>query len=179
MSMATVVTVEDELARAIRAELIARPDAMILELARAHRVPELAVLQLIGAPRVVMLDAARWETLLRALPALGDVRVLASNAGVTMESRGTFGGFSRTGPYFNVQTDSLDLHLRWDAISGIAAVEKPSHQTGHPTASIQLFDSRGAAIIKIFVLFGERSEESGARRTAFAALRSDFTISAT
>jgi putative hemin transport protein len=94
-----------------------------------------------------------------------------------MESHGTFGGFSRTGPFFNVQTASLDLHLRWAAIAGLVAVEKPSHQTGHPTASIQLFDAAGAPILKVFVLFGEHATASVDRRTAFHDLRSEYALS--
>ncbi len=160
-------------ARLVRA-LREHPDAMIMELARTHAVSELEVLAVLGPPRAVPLDATRWEALLRALPALGAVRVIVSNAGVTTETRGTFGGFSLTGDYFNVQTASLDMHLRWAAIGGAMAVEKPSHQTGRPTASIQLFDHDGHAILKIFLVFGEREDDTTARRQAFAALRETF-----
>ena len=169
--------IEPELADRIRNDLRAHPDAMLLELARTHQVPELAILGLLGPPRAVPLDATRWTELMEALPELGSVRVLASNSGVTMETRGRFGGFSRTGDYFNVQTSTLDLHLRGSAIGGAMAVEKPSHQTGRPTASIQLFDHDGAAILKIFLLFGEDDGAEDPRRQAFAALRARFIAS--
>jgi putative hemin transport protein len=160
----------------IRAHLREHPDAMLLELARTHQVPELAIVTLIGAPRAIPLNAARWEELLRSLPALGTVRVLVSSSGATMESRGTFGGLSLTGDYFNVQTSTLDLHVRWPSIASVYAIEKPSHQSRRPTASIQLFDHHGAATLKIFLLFGEADDDSNQRRVAFDALRTRFAL---
>ena len=152
------------------------PDAMIMELARTHAVSEFEVLSVLGPPRAVPLDPVRWESLLRALPALGAVRVIVSNSGVTIETRGTFGGFSLTGDYFNVQTPTLDMHLRWAAIGGAMALEKPSHQTGRSTASIQLFDHDGHAILKVFLVFGERDDDTMPRRQAFGTLRDTFAL---
>jgi putative heme iron utilization protein len=160
----------------IRAELAAHPDAMMLEVSRRHGVPEYDVLALIGAPRAVVLDAARWEEILKALTTLGNVRVLVSNSGITMEARGTFGGFSQVGDYFNVQTSTLDLHLRWAQIVGAMALEKPSHLSGRPTASVQFFDGDGTAIMKVFLLFGERADDTDARRAAFHTLRETFAL---
>ena len=165
-----------DVAEQLRAALAAHPDAMILELARTHGVSELDVLEVVGVPRATPLDARKWDAILRALPALGAVRVLVSNTAATMESRGTFGGFSQTGDYFNVQTATLDLHLRWREIASAMALEKPSHQTGRPTASIQLFTTNGAAILKVFLLFGEHDGDVTARRAAFNALRTDFAL---
>ena len=169
-----MIAIPAEQAERIRAELAASPDAMVLELARRHRVPEQAILELLGPPRAVRLDAGRWEALLHELPALGSVRVIVSNRGVTMETRGRFGGFSRTGDWVNVQTDSLDLHLFAPAIGGAMALEKPSHLSGRPTASLQLFDHDGAPVLKVFLLFGEGDERWGERRAAFADLRARY-----
>jgi putative heme iron utilization protein len=171
-----VLTPSDAVVAQIDAHLRAHPDAMLMEVARMFRVPELTVLHRIGAPRAVALDAARWDELLRALPVLGPLRVLVSSSGATMESRGTFGGFSLTGEYFNVQTSELDLHLRWTSIAYAVALEKPSHQSRRPTASVQFFDADGAAILKIFLLFGEREDDSDERRQAFAAIRARFAL---
>jgi putative heme iron utilization protein len=150
------------------------PDAMIMELARQHAVSERHVLALLGPPRAVVLDIARWEELLRGLPSLGRVRVIASNSGITMETRGTFGGFSLVEGWFNVQTATLDLHLRTAALGSAIAVEKPSHQSGRPTASVQLFDLAGHAIMKVFLLFGEDDDGADGRRQAFEHLRDQF-----
>ena len=60
----------------------------------------------------VELDATRWEELLRRFESLGQVHVIVTNGAVTLESFGQFGNFSTFGEYFNVQTKSLDMHIR-------------------------------------------------------------------
>ena len=72
-----------------------------------------------------------------------------------MEAVGRFGGFSTTGEFFNVQTESLDLHIRWRELCSVFAVEKPSHIDGRATQSIQFFDRNGDAALKMFLSFGE------------------------
>ncbi len=163
-----------ELARAL---IEAHPDMMILEVAHRSGLSEGEILSLLPAPRAVRLDHSQWEALLRELPQFGAVRVLVSSVGATMECQGTFGGFSRTGDYFNVQTADLDLHIRWRNIASAMAVEKPSHLNARPTASLQLFDGAGHAILKVFVLFGAREEGDPARRrTAFESLRARYAL---
>jgi putative heme iron utilization protein len=165
MSMPLSAELSPERAAATRAELAARPDAMTRELARTHGVPKYTMRALLEPPRVIALDHLRWEALLRGLAALGDVRVLVSNGGVTLESHGMLGGFSRTGPYFNVQTSSIDLHVRWEQIAGILAVEKPSHQPGHPTASVNSFEPQCRRFSRSFCCSanGPRSRRPRAR----------------
>jgi len=58
------------------------------------------------------------------------VRVLVSNGAATIEVDGQFGGFSTAGKFFNVQTDSLDMHIRWQQLAAAFAVEKPGHVDG-------------------------------------------------
>src|SRR4051794_4705731 len=83
---------------------------MTLQLARDLGVPEVEVIRAFPPDRVTELDVGRWEELLRRLEPLGSVRVLVSNGATTIEVDGQFGGFSTTGEFFNVQTDSLDMH---------------------------------------------------------------------
>jgi putative hemin transport protein len=68
---------------------------------------------------------------------------------------GQFGGFSTAGEFFNVQTDSLDLHLRWQQLAAGFAVEKPGHMDGMATYSLQFFDQTGTAALKVFLNFGD------------------------
>ncbi len=83
------------------------------------------------------------------------MRVLVSNGAATIEVDGRFGGFSTTGEFFNVQSDSLDLHVRWGELAAAFAVEKPGHVDGQATYSVQFFDRAGAAALKVFLNFGE------------------------
>lgn len=138
----------------VRTAVERNPRKMTLQLARDLGVPEVEVIRAFPADRVTELDIARWEELLRRLESLGAVRVLVSNGATTIEVDGQFGGFSTTGEFFNVQTDSLDMHIRWQQLTALFAVEKPGHMDGSRTCSLQFFDSAGAAAMKIFLNFG-------------------------
>ena len=138
----------------IRAAVEKYPRKMTLQLARDLGVPEVEVSRAFPADRVMELDISRWEELLRSLEALGSVRVLVSNGATTIEVTGTFGGFSTAGVFFNVQTNSLDMHVRWQQLGAVFAVEKPGHLDGTATRSFQFFDQTGAAALKVFLNFG-------------------------
>lgn len=101
------------IAMRIREAVRQHPNKMTLHLARELGVTEVEVIRSFPADRVTELDVSRWEDLIRNLEAAGQVRVLVSNGAATMEVVGCFGGFSTTGEFFNVQTASLDLHIRW------------------------------------------------------------------
>src|SRR5438552_16991773 len=97
----------------IRAAVERNPRKMTLQLARDLGVPEVEVIRAFPTERVMELDIARWEELIRSFEALGSVRVMMSNASETIEVDGQFGGFSTAGELFNVQSDSLDMHIGW------------------------------------------------------------------
>src|SRR3984893_17329609 len=138
----------------IRAAVEKNPRKMTLQLARDLGVPEVEIIRAFPADRVTELDIARWEDLLRSFEAFGSVRVLVSNGAATIEVDGTFGGFSTAGEVFNVQTDSLDMHIRCPQLAAVFAVETPGHMDGTATRSFQFFDQAGAAAFKVFLNFG-------------------------
>src|SRR5438128_220768 len=127
----------------IRAAVAKNPRRMTLQLARDLDVPEVEVIRAFPQNRVCELDIARWEELLQRLESLGIVRVLVSNGATTIEVDGQFGGFSTAGEFFNVQTETLDMHIRWQQLAGVFAVEKPGHMDGMATRSLQFFDQAG------------------------------------
>jgi len=100
------------------------------------------------------------------------VHVIVSNAAATLEAIGQFGNFSKTGQFFNVQTQSLDMHLRWQEIGAIFAVEKPGHLDGNKTFSFQFFDRGGHSAFKVFLNFGSRIPPEKAER--FVQVRDAF-----
>jgi len=156
----------------IRDAVAKNPRKMTLQLARDLGVPEVDVIRAFSPDRVTELAVAHWEELLRSLEALGSVRVLVSNGATTIEVDGQFGGFSTAGEFFNVQTDTLDMHIRWQQLASIFAVEKPGHMDGIATRSIQFFDQSGAAALKIFLNFGGPLPSE--REAAFNAFRVKF-----
>ena len=130
------------------------PRAMTSQLARELGVPEAEVIRALPDGRAAELDVSRWEGLLRSLEAVGPVWVLVSSGAATVEVAGRFGGFSTAGEYFNVRTESLDLHVRGAELGAAFAVEKPAHTGGAATYSFQFFDRSGAAALKVFLNFG-------------------------
>ncbi len=156
----------------IRTAVEKNPRKMTLQHARDLGVPEVEVIRAFPAERVWELDIARWEELLRGLEAFGSVRVLVSNGATTIEVDGQFGGFSTAGEFFNVQTDSLDMHVRWQQLAAAFAVEKPGHMDGTATRSFQFFDQTGDAAFKVFLNFGGPIPPE--REALFSELRAKF-----
>jgi putative heme iron utilization protein len=159
--------------RQIEAALQSGPSQMTLQIARRLGVPEMEVIRAFPDNRATELDLARWEELLRSLEDLGNVHVIVSNGCVTSEVIGQFGGFSTWGEFFNVQSKSLDMHIRWKRLAAAFAVEKPGHMDGVNTLSVQFYDSDGNAAFKVFLTFGG-PEPAPERVAQFRELRERF-----
>jgi putative heme iron utilization protein len=167
-------TLSPEQLERVRAALRNAPAQMTLQLARRLEVPEAEVIRQLPDGRGVELDLSRWQELFEAFEGLGQVTVIVSNASVTCEANGQFGGFSTWGEFFNVQSGSLDLHIRWQELGSGFAVVKPSHMDGEHTLSFQFFDKRGDSALKVFLNFG--GSPSPERAKAFEALREKFRL---
>jgi putative hemin transport protein len=156
----------------IQAAIRDNPNQMTMLLARKFGVPEVEVLRAFPDDRAIELDANRWDELIRCLEAFGQVHVIVSNGGATLEANGQFGNFSTTGEFFNVQTNSLDMHIRWREIGAVFAVEKPGHLDGKKTLSFQFFDRGGHAAFKGFRGMGDSIPAEKTER--FIRLRDTF-----
>jgi putative hemin transport protein len=152
--MSTTLSAEKQ--AEVRAALRERPEAMTLQLARTLGVPEAEVIRALPDARSVELDVTRWRELFDTFVALGEVHVIVSNGSVTCEVVGAFGGFSEWGEFFNVQSPSLDLHIRFERLGSVFAVEKPGHLNGARTLSVQFYDVEGNSALKVFLNFGGR-----------------------
>jgi putative heme iron utilization protein len=139
----------------VEAALREQPAAMTMQLARKLAVPEAEVIR--AMPASVELDATRWRELFEAFVELGQVHVIVSNGSVTCEVVGEFGGFSTFGEFLNVQSETLDLHIRFEQLGSVFAVEKPGHLNGNRTLSVQFYDRGGDAALKVFLNFGGRA----------------------
>ncbi|HEX5269796.1 MAG TPA: ChuX/HutX family heme-like substrate-binding protein [Gemmataceae bacterium] len=148
---------------------------MTLQLARDLGVPEAEVVRALPEGRSVELDIARWQEIVGAFEDLGSVHVIVSNGATTLEAKGQFGGFSMWGDFFNVQTGSLDMHIRWPELGSAFAVEKRSHMNEDvSTLSVQFFDRAGHSAFKVFLNFG--GKPSPERRRQFEDLRGRFAL---
>ena len=164
---------ETDVVRRVRQALEQNPGAMTMQLARDLGVPEAEVVRALPGGGAVELDAARWEQIIRAFEGLGTVHVIVTNGAATIEAVGQFGGFSTWGDFFNVQTKSLDMHVRWPRLASAFAVEKRSHMNeGVTTLSVQFFDRDGHAAFKVFLNFG--GKPTAERTRQFHELRETF-----
>ncbi len=139
---------------AIRETFNADRSQMTLMLARKLRLPEVEIIRALQGDLAHELDASRWEQIIRAFEALGNVHVIVSNGATTLEAFGQFGKFSKSDGFFNVQTKSLDMHIRSWELASVFAFRKPSHTDGREALSFQFFDQRGEAAFKVFLTFG-------------------------
>ncbi len=137
---------------------------MTVQLARELGVPEAEVIRALPDNLSVELDIAQWEPLLRAFEELEMVHVICTNRALTLESFGQFGNFSTWGDYFNIQSKTLDMHLRFKELAAVFGVRKPGHMDGVNTLSFQFFTHDGSAAFKVFLTFGNKPPT--AERTA-------------
>ena len=145
---------DDERMLAIREAFEEDRSQMTLMLARKLAVPEAEVIRALPDGLSRELDSSRWEDLIRALEPLGKVHVIVSNGAATIEAYGQFGKFSSADGFFNVRSDSLDMHIRSGELASIFAIRKPSHVDGKETISFHFYDRRGNAAFKVFLTFG-------------------------
>jgi len=172
---ASATAAVSELRRRLQAAIEQNPSKMTLQLAREQGVPEVEIIRALPDERVVELDVARWEELIGAFEALGTVHVIVSNASVTVEVVGQFGNFSTWGDFFNVQTKTLDMHIRYKQLAAAFAIEKPSHMNDDVrTLSFQFYDPTGAAVLKVFLNFGAGLAPE--RLAQFTHLRDRFKL---
>jgi len=127
---------------------------MTLMLAHRLHIPELEILHALKGDTAHELDFSRWEAIIRAFEALGDVTVILSNGAATVEVFDRFGKFSTKDGFLNVRTDSLDMHIRGWELNSVFAFRKPSHLDKHESLSFQFFDHRGNSAFKVFLNFG-------------------------
>lgn len=138
---------------------------MTLMLAHKLSIPEVEIVRSLEGDIAHELDFVRWEEIIRAFEALGNMHVIVSNGATTIEAFGQFGNFTNTDGFLNVRTKSLDMHIRSWELASVFAFRKPSHLDRHESLSFQFFDRRGNAAFKVFLNFGGKDPDSQLIRT--------------
>ncbi len=137
---------------AIRAYFRDDPSKMTMMAARKFAVPEREVVDaLVGTWPITRIKDGAFRELVESFPALGTMRVFVRSRAAVIESVGQFGGFSEMGPFFNVQTDTLDMHILHAEIASIYSVRKIGHDSDFVTHSFQFFDRMGDAAFKAYL----------------------------
>src|SRR5690242_14841318 len=163
-----------DLADPIRDYVRGERSRMTILAARKFGVAEQVVVEPpVGHWPIVRLREGAFRELMEALPELGTMRVFVRSRAAVIESVGTFGGFSETGPFFNVQTDTLDMHILHAEVDAVFSVEKVGHDSSFVTHSFQFFDRSGDAAFKAF-LWENFPDVPPARVAAFRELTERF-----
>lgn len=149
--------------------------SMTIMLAREFDVPEREIFRVYPGEKCVELDQARWKELVRSFEGMGKLFVLVSSKAAVMECQGEFGGFSEAMGYLNVQTDTLDMHIREMQIDTVFALIKNSHFDNVETLSFQFFDPDGWSGFKVFLTFGGKAP-SNELRAKFDELVAGFRL---
>ncbi|MEQ8821842.1 MAG: hemin-degrading factor [Sumerlaeia bacterium] len=167
-----------DLREKVARKLEANPSIKTAMLADALGVREDDVLRAMPDGYATELDPAQAEAIVREIELLGTLYVVVRNPMTVIEVTGKFGGFSQSGPFFNVATERLHMHLRLDRVAAIFAVQPPAKDDAGPSmTSIQFFDADGASGLKTFLLpsaIEAAGESLEANLAAWAALRDRF-----
>jgi len=164
-----------DIADSIRAYFRDDPSRMTMMAARKFAVPERVVVDaLVGTWPIARLRDGSFRELIEALPGLGTMRVFVRSRAAIIESVGVFGGFSEAGPFFNVQTDTLDMHILHEEVGPIYSVRKIGHDSTFATHSFQFFDRAGDAAFKAY-LWENFPDVPPGRVEAFEALARRFS----
>ncbi len=153
------------------------PRAMTMVAARELGISESQVMRGLPSDKVTELDSGRFVEMMDRFADYQNVHVIVSNGATTIESFGKFGNFSTFGPFFNVQTKSLDMHIRHNEIMSVFAVEKPGHLDGVATLSVQFYDRLGNSAFKVFLTFGNKTPTENCRNW-WLSFRDQFKIEA-
>lgn len=149
--MTTATLSSDEIREKVAAILDKTPGQMTPVIARQLGINEAEVLRHFPGQFSTELDGGRATELIQEFEQLGRVHVICSNGDCILEAYGYFGGFSKAMGFLNVQTDSLDMHIKATNIKYAFALIKPSHQDGQSTYSFQFFNEDGRSVFKVFV----------------------------
>jgi putative heme utilization carrier protein HutX len=146
-------------------------DGILEQIARDYRVSTYDVVHALPAEHRAVLPGARFEEVLQALTAWGEVLFIVHTADIVLECAGTIppGTFGRG--YFNLHGDSpIGGHIRAENCKHIAFVSRPF--MGRPSRSLQFFNGAGEAMFKVFVRRDKERNLLEDQVARFDALRS-------
>jgi putative heme iron utilization protein len=167
-------TLDPSLREAVRADLGGDRGSSTAQAARRLGVPERAVVEaLVGHWPVVRLRGGAAGALIEALPGLGPLRVSARSRGAVIEAVGTVVKVSENGPYLDLRTEALTLHVRRGDLASAYALEQTDGETGAATYSWQFFDRQGDAALKVS-LWDSFPDVPAHRAAAFCDLTGRF-----
>lgn len=128
-----------------------QPKIRIRDAARKLGVSEAELLATTVDGQSVIRLAPRFRELLAEIPALGKVMALTRNDEAVHERKGVYEGVDMSGHAGLVVGPDIDLRIFFHDWKHAFAIQEPDEGTHGSRRSLQVFDSRGHSIHKIFV----------------------------
>lgn len=126
-----------------------RDTHQFLRLCSKLKMNRLGAYRIAGEPWVRPLATVAADTMLQAVRDAGiEVMIFVGNRGCIQIHTGPIHTLKPMGPWQNVMDPGFNLHLRFDKMAEIWAVEKPT-QRG-PAVSVEAFDAEGGLIFQVF-----------------------------
>jgi heme iron utilization protein len=135
---------------AILAELEAKPDGVLDDVARRHRVSLQDVFDLLPREAAKSVPGARFVEIWRDLTEWGLVTFIVHTDDGVFETKARLPPGSEGRGYFNIHGDSpLGGHIRLDRCASIYFIDRPFF--GRRSCSVQFINHDGGAMFKVFV----------------------------
>ncbi len=143
----------------------AYPKAYLRDAAAALRCSELELLLLSDSVEVRQLKSDDWSAIIASFESLGEVKTMTRNDNAVIERTGTFANFQSFGAMAQTlgEIDTRIFLREWASAWAVT-----TNTAGVTRKSIQIYDSSGESIHKLFV--DER------QHAAFAALVTQFSV---
>ena len=135
----------------VAAILAEDPNAKTLLIAQQLNVSEPEALAAYPPELCTELPGDSVKEIILRLEELGKVHVIVNSGSAISETFGEFGGFSEAGPFLNVSTRSLHMHIMIHKINRVFAVSKTFNEIEKCNCSFQFFDNQGHSAFKVFI----------------------------
>lgn len=145
-------------------------DGVLEQIARDYKVSTFEVVQALPAEHRDIVPGTRFEEIMQALTAWGEVLFIVHTPDIVLECAGTIppGSFARG--YYNLHGNSpIGGHLKAESCAHIAFVSRPF--MGRPSCSLQFFNGAGEAMFKVFVRRDKERNLLADQVACFDALR--------
>jgi len=150
----------EELREKVAKKLEANPGIKTGMMADALGVTEADVLRAMPDGYATELSSKDYESIIREIESLEQIYFVTRNGACVTEIKGRFGGFSQSGPFFNVSGENIHLHLKLRNIGSVFHVTPPVPEGRPPMPSLQFFQDDGVMAFKVF-LVKQFKEEAG------------------
>lgn len=149
-------------------------DGILEQIARDYAVSTFDVVRALPEEHRDIVPGAKFEEILQALTAWGEVLFIVHTPDIVLECAGTIPPGTVGRGYFNLHGDSpIGGHIKAENCTHIVFVSRPF--MGRPSRSLQFFNGAGEAMFKIFVrrdkernLLGEQVERFDVLRAGLA-----------